>query len=331
VSFAAVLGAGSWGTTFAKVLADAGRPVVLWSRRPELVRAVRERRENPDHLPGVRLPERVTATTDPAAALAGARLVALAVPAQSLRGALAALAPLLPADALLVSLMKGVEIGTARRMSEVVAEVGRVEPGRIAVVSGPNLAAEIAAEQPAATVVAGTDGAAVRRLQQACTTPYLRPYTNSDVVGCEIAGAAKNVIALACGMAQGKGFGDNTRASLVTRGLAEIRRLGIALGGRAETFAGLAGLGDLVVTCSSPLSRNRRFGEQLGRGRSVGQARAAVRETAEGVASGRPILDLATRCGVDMPITEHVVQVVEGALTPDQMVKSLMSRDLKAE
>ena len=328
---AAVLGSGSWGTTFAKVLADAGTDVVLWARRPELAAAVRERHENPDYLPGVRLPDRLTATADAAEAVDGAGVVVLAVPSQSLRANLADVAPFLPPTAVLVSLMKGVELGTTKRMSEVIAEVADVPAARVAVVSGPNLAKEIAAGQPAATVVACSDPEVAVLLQAACTTSYFRPYTNADVVGCELGGAVKNVIALATGMAEGMGFGDNTKASLITRGLAETGRLGAALGADPMTFAGLAGLGDLVATCSSPLSRNRTFGEKLGRGATLEQLLAQKSQTAEGVKSCRSILDLARKHDVSMPITEQVVAVVHEGSTPAEMLRSFMTREARSE
>ena len=328
---AAVLGSGSWGTTFAKVLADAGTDVVLWARRPELAAAVRDTHENPDYLPGIALPDRLWATSDAAEAVEGADFVVLAVPSQSLRDNLAAVAPCLPRGAVLVSLMKGVELGTTKRMSEVITEVADVPTSSVAVVSGPNLAKEIAAGQPAATVVACTDAEVALRLQTACTTPYFRPYTNVDVVGCELGGAVKNVIALATGMAEGMGFGDNTKASLITRGLAETGRLGAALGADPMTFAGLAGLGDLVATCSSPLSRNRTFGEKLGRGATLEQLLAQKQQTAEGVKSCRSILDLARKHDVDMPITEQVVAVVHEGRTPADMVRAFMTRGAKSE
>jgi glycerol-3-phosphate dehydrogenase (NAD(P)+) len=328
---AAVFPAGSWGTAFAKVLADAGGDVWLWSRRPELVESIMERRENPEYLPGVLLPPQLRATADPAEALAGSEIVVLAVPSQTLRANLARWAAAIPPDATLVSLMKGVELGTAKRMSEVISEVAGVPAARIAVVTGPNLAREIAEEQPAATVVACIDEARAAAVQRACSTHYLRPYTNVDVVGCELGGAVKNVIALACGMAEGMGFGDNTRASLITRGLAETARLGAAQGADPMTFAGLAGLGDLVATCSSPLSRNRTFGERLGRGETLAEAQAATRQTAEGVKSCRSVLDLAGRHGVDVPITEHVVKVCHEGMTPTDMLRSIMGRGMKPE
>ncbi|MCY7364990.1 MAG: NAD(P)-dependent glycerol-3-phosphate dehydrogenase [Frankiaceae bacterium] len=328
---AAVLGSGSWGTAFGKVLADAGTDVVLWARRTDLAEAVRDRHENPDYLPGIALPHSLTATSDAAEAVAGADFVVLAVPSQTLRDNLAAVVPALGRDTVLVSLMKGVELGTTKRMSEVVAEVADVAPGQVAVVTGPNLAKEIALGQPAGTVVACTDEQVAKRLQLACMTGYFRPYTNVDVVGCELGGAVKNVIALATGMAEGMGFGDNTKASLITRGLAETARLGAALGADPLTFSGLAGLGDLVATCTSPLSRNRTFGERLGRGETLEDILARKQQTAEGVKSCRSILDLARKHDVDMPITEHVVQVVHEGMTPADMVRGLMSRGAKSE
>ena len=328
---AAVLGTGSWGTAFGKVLADAGTDVVLWSRREALAATVRERRENPDYLPGIALPARLTATSDAAQAVDGADLVVLAVPSQSLRDNLAALAGALPRGVLLVSLLKGVELGTTKRMSEVVQEVVGVPAGQVAVVSGPNLAREVAEGQPSATVVACADADACALLQAACSTPYFRPYTNPDVVGCELGGAVKNVIALATGMAEGMGFGDNTKASLITRGLAETARLGVALGADPMTFAGLAGLGDLVATCSSPLSRNRTFGERLGRGETVAEVLATRQQTAEGVKSCVSVLELARKHGVDMPITEQVVAVCHEGLPPHKVIRSLMTRQAKSE
>lgn len=326
-----MFGTGSWGTAFAKVLADAGTRTTLWARRAELADAVTTRHENPAYLPGVVLPSSLRATTDPAEALEGADFVVLALPSQTLRDNLAGWVPALPPDAVLVSLMKGVELGTTKRMSEVIAEVADVADDRVAVVSGPNLAREIAAEQPAASVVASTHGGTAERLQEACTTGYFRPYVNADVVGCELGGAVKNVIALACGMAGGMGFGDNTLASLITRGLAETARLGAQLGADPMTFAGLAGLGDLVATCSSPLSRNRTFGERLGRGETLEQARAAVRTTAEGVQSCRSVLELARRAGVDVPITQGVVQVCHEGMSAGSLVGALMGRGMKDE
>ncbi len=326
-----MLGTGSWGTAFGKVLADAGTDVVLWARREELAGTVRHRHENTEYLPGVLLPGNLTATSDALEAVDGADFVVLAVPSQSLRDNLAAVVGALTPGVVLVSLIKGVELGTTKRMSEVVCEVAGVPPGQVAVVSGPNLAKEIAAGQPAATVVACTDAGAGARLQVACTTAYFRPYTNSDVVGCELGGAVKNVIALATGMAEGMGFGDNTKASLMTRGLAETARLGLALGADPLTFAGLAGLGDLIATCSSPLSRNRTFGERLGRGETMELLLAQKQQTAEGVKSCRSILDLARKHDIEMPITEQVVAVCQEGLSPRRVISALMGREARSE
>jgi glycerol-3-phosphate dehydrogenase (NAD(P)+) len=328
---AAVLGTGSWGTAFAKVLGDAGTDVVLWARRPELADQVRETHENADYLPGVVLPDLVTATSDAQEAVAGADFVVLAVPSQSLRDNLTQVLPALSSSTVLVSLMKGVELGTTLRMSEVVLEVTGVRKDQIAIVSGPNLAKEIAAGQPAASVVACADEGVAQRLQDACMTRYFRPYTNTDVVGCELGGAVKNVIALATGMAEGMGFGDNTKASLMTRGLAETARLGAALGADPLTFSGLAGLGDLIATCSSPQSRNRTFGLRLGQGETMEEILATKQQTAEGVKSCRSILDLARKHDVDMPITEQVVQAVHEGIGPADVLRRLMSREAKSE
>ncbi|WP_426510589.1 NAD(P)H-dependent glycerol-3-phosphate dehydrogenase [Dactylosporangium sp. McL0621] len=329
---AAVLGSGSWGTAFAKVLADAGTPsVTVWSRRPELAAAIRDEHHNPDYLPEMWLPDAVTATSDAHEAIDGADLVVLAVPSQTLRTNLSAWSGAIRSDATLVSLMKGIELDTLKRMSEVIVEVAAVEPDRVAVVTGPNLAPEIAAEQIAGTVVACEDIGRAELVQRAISTRYLRPYTNDDVVGCELGGAVKNAIALAYGMASALGFGDNTKATLITRGLAETARLGAALGANPMTFAGLAGLGDLIATCSSPLSRNRTFGERLGRGETLEQAQAATRQTAEGVKSCKSIRDLAHSVGVEMPITEQVEQVCHEGVDPLKALAALMARETKPE
>jgi glycerol-3-phosphate dehydrogenase (NAD(P)+) len=313
------------------ILADAGCEVSLWGRRPELVAAINTTRINPEYSSEITLPPAVTATTDPARAAAGAEFVFLAVPSQSLRANLADWAPLLRSDAVLVSLMKGVELGTAKRMSEVIEEVAKADPEHVAVLTGPNLAPEIAARQPAAAVVACRDESAARRIQTACHTPYFRPYTNTDVIGCELGGAVKNVIALAVGIAGGMGMGDNTKASLITRGLAETTRLGLAMGADPYTFAGLAGMGDLVATCSSPLSRNNTFGHNLGRGMGLAETIAVTSRTAEGVKSCESVADLARRHGVDMPITETVVDIVHNGKPPVVAVRELMSRSAKPE
>ncbi|HLH84166.1 MAG TPA: NAD(P)H-dependent glycerol-3-phosphate dehydrogenase [Trebonia sp.] len=328
---AAVLGAGSWGTTFAQVLCDAGTPAVLWARDPSVAASITAGHQNPKYLSGIALPSTLTATTDPAAALAGADLVVFAVPAQTLRSCLASWAPLIPPGALLVSLLKGIEHGTCKRMSEVIIEVLGVPASRVAVVSGPNLAREIAERQFAASVVACSDESGARLLQRACHTGYFRPYWNTDVTGCELAGAVKNIIALAVGIAVALGMGDNTQATLITRGLAEIARLGEAMGADPRTFAGLAGMGDLVATCSSPLSRNRTFGQHLGQGMTAAQARAVTRQTAEGVTSYAPVLEMARKHGVEMPITEVVAAVIAGDLPVGEAATVLASRSAKPE
>ncbi|MFI6337218.1 NAD(P)H-dependent glycerol-3-phosphate dehydrogenase [Streptomyces sp. NPDC050535] len=328
---AAVFGTGSWGTAFGMVLADAGCDVTLWARRADLVEAVNSTRTNPDYLPGVELPVNLRATTDPAEAADQADFTVLAIPSQTLRGNLAQWAPLLAPDTVLVSLMKGVELGSTMRMSEVIEDVAKVGADRIAVVTGPNLAREIAARMPAAAVVACRSEEVAQRLQSACHTPYFRPYTNTDVVGCELGGAVKNVIGLAVGIADGMGLGDNAKGSLITRGLAETSRLGLAMGADPMTFAGLAGLGDLVATCSSPLSRNHTFGINLGKGMTLQETIAITRQTAEGVKSCESVLDLARGYGVDMPITETVVGIVHEGKPPVVALKEILSRSAKPE
>ncbi|MFI8960611.1 NAD(P)H-dependent glycerol-3-phosphate dehydrogenase [Streptomyces sp. NPDC053493] len=313
------------------VLADAGCEVSLWGRRAELAEAINTTGTNPDYLPGVELPKAVTATADPAEAARDAEFTVLVVPSQTLRANLADWAPKLAADTVLVSLMKGIELGTAKRMSEVIREVADVPAERVAVLTGPNLAKEIAARQPAAAVAACADETVAQRLQTACLTPYFRPYTNTDVVGCELGGAVKNVIGLAVGIADGMGLGDNSKATLITRGLAETTRLGLAMGADPLTFSGLAGLGDLVATCSSPLSRNHTFGTNLGRGMTLQETIAATKQTAEGVKSCQSVLDLARRHDVDMPITETVVSIVHEGKPPIVALKELMSRSAKPE
>jgi glycerol-3-phosphate dehydrogenase (NAD(P)+) len=326
----AVLGSGSWGTTFAMVMADAGCDVTLWGRDETVVRQVADERRNRKYLPDVELPA-MGATTDAATALAGARVVVVAVPSQVARPTLEALREHLEPDAVVVSLMKGIELSTDKRMSQVIAEALDISADRVVVVSGPNLAKEIAARQPTATVVACPDEGNARRVAEACSTSYFRPYTNTDVVGVELCGAVKNVIALAIGMAQGRGFGWNTTATVITRGLVEITRLGRALGAQAETFAGLAGMGDLVATCASPLSRNHTLGRHVGQGMSLEDALVATGTTAEGVKSSRSVLELAQKHGVDMPITAGVVAVLHEGLSVDEMARALLSRPQKAE
>lgn len=326
----AVMSAGSWGTAFASLLAEAGSTVTMWARRQEVVDQINGGR-NRDYLPDLDLPHTIRATADPAAACAGAEIVVLAVPSQTLRANLAEWADAIPADADVVSLMKGVELGTSLRMSEVIGQVAGVEQERIVVVSGPNLAKEIALRQPAASTVACVDLAAAERVAAACASRVFRPYTTHDVVGTEICGATKNVVGLAVGMAEGMGFGDNTKATIITRGLAETTRLGLALGAEPQTFLGLAGVGDLIATCMSPLSRNHSFGVMLGRGLTVAQATAEMKQTTEGVKSCESILSLAQHHGVDMPIVEQVVGVVRDGQAVTSVGPRLMARDLKSE
>ncbi len=332
----AVFGAGSWGTTFAKVLADAAaargveRSIRVWGRNPETIADI-NRHRNQRYLGDIELPETVTATTDPSEALAGAQLVVFAVPAQSLRGQLETWRALIPSDAVVMSLMKGLEVGTDLRMSEVIAEVAGILPERIAVLSGPNLAMEIARREPTASVVACADQALALRIARACTAPYFRPYTSTDIVGAEIGGVVKNVIALCVGICEGKGMGDNTKASVITRGLAETTRLAVALGGDAQTLSGLAGLGDLVATCASKLSRNHTAGTLLGQGYSVDELGQHMTQIAEGIKSAPAVRELARRVGVEMPITEAVVGVLAGKVGVDQLETLLLARELKSE
>jgi len=325
----AVMGSGSWGTAFALVVCDAGNHVTLWARRPELASKINIEHRNPDYFPDLPLPASLKAVSDPQGALVEADFVVLAVPSQALRSNLRQWR--IPQNAIVVSLAKGIELGTGLRMSEVIAEAGNISPERIAVVTGPNLAREIAERQPSASVVASVSLATAEGLQSVCHTARFRAYTNTDVIGCELGGATKNVIALAVGMAMGLGLGANATASVITRGLAEISRLGLALGADPYTFSGLAGLGDLVATCSSPLSRNRTFGEELGKGRTVAEITASTRQVAEGVKSCASITELAAKHQVEMPIVESVAAVVAGELTPAEMITTLMSRSAKPE
>ena len=331
----AVIGAGSWGTTFSLVLARAGAEVRLWARREETAREIAEEHCNRAYLGDRELPEAITATSDLAAVLEGVDGIVLAVPAQSLRENLGRLRASQPGGRLpelpVVSLIKGIERGTDARMSTVIVEAGGVDPRRIAVLSGPNLSAEIAAGEPCASVVASQDPELAHRVATWCAGPAFRAYTSVDVTGVEIAGAVKNVIALAVGAAAGLGLGDNARASLITRGLAEIARLGAASGADAATFAGLAGMGDLVATCASPLSRNHRLGRALGEGRSVAEAVALVGQTAEGVETARAVAEIAEGLGVDMPITRGVVDVVDRGRDITETTAALLARSVRPE
>ncbi|CAI3800295.1 NAD(P)H-dependent glycerol-3-phosphate dehydrogenase [Pseudarthrobacter sp. MM222] len=336
-STVAVLGAGSWGTTFAKVVADAAiasgvdRRIRIWGRRAEVVEQINTLHKNEQYLKDIVLPSSITASTDVVEVFEGAELVILAVPAQTLRPQLREWKHLLPPGAFVVSLMKGLELHSDARMSQVIREELDIPADRVAVVSGPNLAMEIAREEPTASVVACSDSEAAGWIARSCTAPYFRPYTTTDVIGVEIGGIVKNVIALAVGICEGKRMGDNTKASVITRGLAETSRLTLALGGEARTMAGLAGLGDLVATCSSPLSRNHTAGRLLGKGLTLEQVTAEMNQTAEGIKSSQAVHELAGKLDVEMPITAAVVAVLAGKLSVDELGPLLLSRDLKPE
>lgn len=331
MSTVAVMGAGSWGTAFSQILADAGADVTLWGRNQKVVDEINASHTNEAFHPGATLSDKIKATSDLSTALSSADVVVLAIPAQTLRENLTQWAGHMKSDAIIVSLLKGIERETTMRVSEVVIDVLKCSSDRIAVVTGPNLAGELIVKQPAASVIASTSMETAEKIQKLCGTQYFRPYTSTDVLGCELGGTVKNIIALAVGMATAMGLGDNTKASVITRGLAETARLGAALGADPATFAGLAGLGDLVATCSSPLSRNRSLGEYLGRGLTLAEAVQATNTTAEGVASSRAVLALAQHNGVEVPIIQGVVAVIDGKLTPHQAVDHLMGRSFKAE
>lgn len=330
-STVAIMGAGSWGTAFAKLVADAGHSAVLWARDEAVATAINNTHRNPGFHPNLTLPDAVRATITAADALTCADVVVLAVPAQSLRVNLSNWASHIHPTAVVVSLLKGIEAASCLRMSEVIADVANIGSHRLAVLSGPNLAAEIAEGQPAATTIACADEVVAERVQHICGGPRFRPYTSTDVIGTEIGGAAKNVVAVAAGIAIGLGFGENAQAALITRGLAEITRLGVRLGADARTFSGLAGMGDLVATCGSALSRNRTFGEHIGRGLTVAEAIAATRGTCEAFETSRALLELGTEHAVSLPITEEVVQVLHHEASPRELVAKLMSRDMKSE
>ncbi|WP_374953152.1 NAD(P)H-dependent glycerol-3-phosphate dehydrogenase [Clavibacter michiganensis] len=322
-----VLGAGSWGTTFAKVMADGGSDVLLWARRPELAREITEAKRNSDYLPGINLPQRLTADPSLERVLAGATDVFVSVPSQTLRANLEQARDLIPSDAVVVSLMKGVEKGTGLRMSEVIAEVLGIGPERIAVASGPNLALEIAREQPTAVVVSSAEQATAERVAKIARSTYFRSFVNTDVIGTEFGGVLKNLIAVAVGIVDGVGYGENTKASIITRGLAEMTAFSVAYGARAETLAGLAGLGDLIATCESSLSRNNTAGRLLGQGYSFTDVVKSMQQTAEGLSSVAPVLELARQRGVLMPIVEQVQQVLAGTLSPRDIAPHLTTDD----
>lgn len=319
----AVLGAGSWGTTFAKILADAGNDVYLWARREDLVNDINETRRNSDYLRGIRLPERLIATNSMADAIVGAEQIYFCVPSQTLRENLVQAAPLISDDQIVVSLMKGVEKKTGLRMSEVIAEELPISPDMIAVASGPNLALEIAKEQPTAAVISSESLDTASIVAMTASNRYFRCFVNTDVIGTEFGGVLKNLIAVAVGIVDGVGYGDNTKASIITRGLAEMTDFAVAFGAQPETLAGLAGLGDLIATCESPLSRNNTAGRLLGQGYTLNEVTKQMKQTAEGLASVAPVLALARARDVDMPIVEQVSQVLAGTLDPKDIAPHL--------
>lgn len=327
----AVLGAGSWGTALAMVLAECGHDVWIWSYETEVAEAINQRSENP-YLEGVTLPAGIQASDDMATTLDGARLVVSVSPSQVVRSVLETAAPHLPADAPLVSASKGIELGTLLRMDEVATQVlGEAVRERFAVLSGPSFAKEVAEREPTAVVVASDQESVRLAVQEAFQTPWFRVYTNPDIIGVELGGAVKNVIALAAGMTAGLGYAHNTSAALITRGLAEITRLGVAMGAQQATFFGLAGMGDLVLTCTGGLSRNRTVGYRLGQGESLDGILDEMTAVAEGIKTASAVHELARRHGVEMPIAEQVYAIVEEGKTPAEALQALMLRDPKPE
>ena len=319
----AVIGAGSWGTTFAKVLVDAGNEVTLWSRRPELTEEINSTHRNGDYMPGINLPVALVASSNIEEVLTGAEQVYIAVPSQTLRTNLEEWGKFIAPNAIIVSLMKGVEQGSGLRMSEVISDVLKTEQDLICVVSGPNLSLEIASEQPAACVAACTSKENAALVAGASTNSYFTTFTNKDVIGTEFGGILKNLIAVAIGIVNGVGYGQNTKASIMTRGLAEISRFAVAFGAKKKTMVGLAGLGDLIATSESPLSRNHKAGEMLGKGYSKREVLKRLSQTAEGLTSVAPILRLAAQKNVEMPIVSQVHLVIEGKMSPKDIGPSL--------
>ena len=324
----AVVGAGSWGTTVANAVAK-NQPTTLWARRSELAEQISARHENADYLRGVRLVESLRCSAVLGEVVTGASIVMMAVPSNGFRDVAAEVARCVASDVPIVSLAKGLERDSLLRMTEIVHQLMPQNP--VAVLTGPNLAHEILAGQPAATVVACSDEQIAKQIQKIVSLPTLRVYTNEDVVGCEIAGVVKNVIAIAAGIAEGMGFGDNSKATLITRGLVEMSRLGVALGANQNTFMGLAGLGDVVATCASAKSRNTAVGVRLGRGESIAAITESMSMVAEGVRSSLSVLQLAHRCKVEMPITEQVAAVCEGKTNAKDALVQLMARATKSE
>lgn len=324
-----VLGAGQWGTTMAQVLCDAGNHVLIWGRSQELVDEINEKHTNSKYLDENVLPIGLRATSDLAEAFAYSNIYVLAIPAQTLRENLTAWKSLVQPNALFVSTLKGIEVSTMSRMTEIIAEV--METDNIAIITGPNLANELVRREPAGAVAAANTQAIAEKVQQLFTTPYYRVYTSVDVLGCELAGAIKSVIALAVGISIGMGYGENTQAMLITRGLNEVARLCAAHNADPLSAAGLAGMGDLVASCGSPLSRNRTFGEVLGKSGSMDVARTQVAKTVEGVASSSAVLEIAHRVGIEVPVIEAVADVVSGSITPEQAIDRLMEITTRAE
>jgi glycerol-3-phosphate dehydrogenase (NAD(P)+) len=327
-----LIGAGSWGTALAAHLGRSGRDVTLWARRAEAARSISATRCNDRYLPGIDLPDTVAVTSDLDEAAAASDLWALAVPSQSLRSVAKRLRPHLRADRTVVSLAKGIENHTLMTMSQVLTQVLDPFPAhRIGVLYGPSHAEEVAEGRPTTVVSAARDAEVAGRIQDRFMTDRLRVYVNTDVIGVEIGGSAKNVLAIAAGIGDGVGYGDNAKAALITRGIAEIRRLGLAMGANAQTFAGLAGIGDLVVTCTSAHSRNRRLGERIGQGQSLDDVVERMDMVAEGVRTTQSIYDLAQRHAVEMPITEAVYAILFEGEDPQRWVEELMTRSAKRE
>ena len=327
----AVVGAGSWGTAFAIMLAERSGDVALWAHEAEVLDSIRLHRENRQFLPGIAVPEAVRPTNDLAAAVSGKSVVAFAVPSHHMRDIAARVAPSLSREACLVSLSKGVENGTLRRMTELLADASPDHAPRVAALSGPTFAREVAEGKPTGATVAADDLVVARRLQHALGGSRFRVYADDDVVGIEIGGALKNVMAIAAGICDGLGFGHNARALLISRGLAEITRLGVRLGAHPQTFAGLSGMGDLVLTCTGDLSRNRSVGMRVGRGEPIGEVLGGMTMVAEGVRTARSAVELSARTGVPMPISEQVFRILHEGKDALVAVSELFARTLKRE
>jgi len=324
----AVIGAGSWGTTVA-ALASCNAPTVLWARRSELAAEVAEQHRNSEYLEGFDLPSELEATSSLDEAVSGADVLVMGVPSHGMRATVRELAPHVRPWVPVVSLAKGLEEGSHLRMTEVIAEELPGHP--TGVLTGPNLAQEILAGNAAATVVAFHDDTIAQELQRIFAGDLFRVYTNPDVIGCEVAGALKNVVAIASGMADGLGTGDNTRAAVITRGLAELSRLGLAMGGNLMTFAGLAGMGDLIATCISRQSRNRYVGEQLGKGRSIDEIVSEMKMVAEGIKTSKVVVEVAAKYGVEMPIAQEIYRVIHEGCPATEAYRGLLKRDHRSE